>query len=131
MGYLRAGVLIGPQLLGMVSDTAGVASISEFGVVLMLFVIGLELSPQRLWVMRRSVFGTGLLQVLAGCVAIAMVAYYLAGLSGKAAIIVGGSLALSSTAFDLQILAERKEAARATGARCSRSCCSRTWRRFP
>ena len=52
-------MVIGPQLLGLVSDTAGVATISEFGVVLMLFVIGLELSPQRLWVMRRSVFGTG------------------------------------------------------------------------
>jgi glutathione-regulated potassium-efflux system protein KefB len=110
LGYLLAGVVIGPQLLGMISDTAGVATISEFGVVLMLFVIGLELSPQRLWVMRRSVFGTGLLQVLVTGVAIAAVAYYLGGIGGKAAIIVGGSLALSSTAFGLQILAERKEA---------------------
>ncbi len=115
LGYLLAGMVIGPQLLGMVSDTEGVATISEFGVVLMLFVIGLELSPQRLWVMRRSVFGTGLLQVLATSVAIAAVAYYLAGLSGKAAAIVGGSLALSSTAFGLQILAERKEAGSAYG----------------
>ncbi len=115
LGYLVAGVVIGPQLLGMVSDTEGVAAISEFGVVLMLFVIGLELSPQRLWVMRRPVFGTGLLQVLASTLAIAMVAYYLADLSGKAAAIVGGSLALSSTAFGLQILAERKEAGSAYG----------------
>src|SRR6185312_12718509 len=101
--------------LGLVGDTEGVAAISEFGVVLMLFVIGLELSPQRLWVMRRSVFGTGLLQVLASSVAIAAVAYFLFGLSGKAATIVGGSLALSSTAFGLQILAERKEAGSAYG----------------
>ncbi|MEO9214565.1 MAG: monovalent cation:proton antiporter-2 (CPA2) family protein [Rhodanobacter sp.] len=115
LGYLLAGVAIGPRLLGLVSDTAGVAKISEFGVVLMLFVIGLELSPQRLWVMRRSVFGTGLLQVLASSVAIGAAAYFLFGLSGKAAAIVGGSLALSSTAFGLQILAERKEAGAAYG----------------
>jgi len=115
LGYLLAGVVIGPQLLGLVHDTEGVATISEFGVVLMLFVIGLELSPQRLWVMRRSVFGTGLLQVLVSMLAIAMVAYYLFGLTGKAAAIVGGSLALSSTAFGLQILAERKEAGSAYG----------------
>ncbi len=115
LGYLLAGVVIGPQLLGLVSDTEGVATISEFGVVLMLFVIGLELSPQRLWVMRRSVFGTGLLQVLAGTLAIAAAAYYLFGLTGKAAAIVGGSLALSSTAFGLQILTERKEAGSAYG----------------
>jgi glutathione-regulated potassium-efflux system protein KefB len=115
LGYLLAGVAIGPQLLGLIKDTEGVATISEFGVVLMLFVIGLELSPQRLWVMRRSVFGTGLLQVLATSVAIGAAAYVLFGLSGKAAVIVGGSLALSSTAFGLQILAERKEAGAAYG----------------
>lgn len=115
LGYLLAGVAIGPQLLGLVNDTGGVATISEFGVVLMLFVIGLELSPQRLWVMRRSVFGTGLLQVLVSTLAIAAVAYFLFGLAGKAAAIVGGSLALSSTAFGLQILTERKEAGSAYG----------------
>jgi glutathione-regulated potassium-efflux system protein KefB len=74
LGYLLAGVVIGPPLLGLVSDTEGVATISEFGVVLMLFVIGLELSPQRLWVMRRAVFGTGLLQVVATSMAIGAVA---------------------------------------------------------
>ncbi len=115
LGYLLAGVVIGPQLLGLISDTEGVATISEFGVVLMLFVIGLELSPQRLWVMRRSVFGTGMLQVLASTLAIGAAAYFLFGLTGKAAAIVGGSLALSSTAFGLQILAERKEAGSAYG----------------
>lgn len=115
LGYLLAGVVIGPPLLGLVSDTEGVATISEFGVVLMLFVIGLELSPQRLWVMRRAVFGTGLLQVLGTSAVIGALGYYLFGLSGKAALIVGGSLALSSTAFGLQILAERKEATSAYG----------------
>jgi glutathione-regulated potassium-efflux system protein KefB len=110
LGYLLAGIVIGPKELGLINDTAGVSTISEFGVVLMLFVIGLELSPQRLWVMRRQVFGTGVLQVLASSLVIGAAAYYLFGLSVNAATIVGGSLALSSTAFGLQILAERKEA---------------------
>jgi glutathione-regulated potassium-efflux system protein KefB len=110
LGYLLAGVAIGPSVLGLISDTEGVAEISEFGVVLMLFVIGLELSPSRLWVMRRAVFGSGLLQVIACSAALGGIGYLLFGLTVKAAIIVGGSLALSSTAFGLQILAERKEA---------------------
>lgn len=110
LGYLLAGVAIGPSALGLVSDTEGVATISDFGVVLMLFVIGLELSPSRLWVMRRAVFGSGSLQVLTCALAIGAIAYFLFGFTWKAAVIVGGSLALSSTAFGLQILAERKEA---------------------
>lgn len=115
LGYLIAGVVLGPQLLGVVGDADGLGALSEFGVVLLLFVIGLELSPKRLWVMRRSVFGTGLLQVALSAIAIGAVAYGLFHLSGKAAVIVGGSLALSSTAFGLQILAERKEAGSAYG----------------
>ncbi|MEO7072513.1 MAG: monovalent cation:proton antiporter-2 (CPA2) family protein [Rhodanobacter sp.] len=115
LGYLLAGVVIGPPLLGLISDTKGVAAISEFGIVLMLFVIGLELSPQRLWVMRRSVFGTGLLQVTIAGAVIGGIAHGVFGLSSSAALIVGGSLALSSTAFGLQVLAERKEAGTAYG----------------
>jgi glutathione-regulated potassium-efflux system protein KefB len=115
LGYLLAGIVIGPQELGLVADTSGVATISEFGVVLMLFVIGLELSPQRLWVMRRQVFGTGLLQVMATSVVIGAAGYFFFGLTVNAATIIGGSLALSSTAFGLQILAERKEAGSAYG----------------
>src|SRR5699024_2992336 len=115
LGYLLAGVVIGPQVLGLIRDTGNVAQLSEFGVVLMLFVIGLELSPQRLWVMRRAVFGTGLAQVLACGGAVLAVGYGVFGLSLHTAIIVGGALALSSTAFGLQILAERKEAGSAYG----------------
>ncbi len=81
----------------------------------MLFVIGLELSPQRLWVMRRPVFGTGLLQVLVCSSVFGVAAYTWFGLTPGAAAIVGGSLALSSTAFGLQILAERKEAGTSYG----------------
>ena len=115
LGYLLAGVAIGPEALRLIGDYNGVASISEFGVVLMLFVIGLELSPQRLWVMRRAVFGTGLLQVLATSVLVGVVAYAWFGLMPGAAAIIGGSLALSSTAFGLQILTERKEAGTSYG----------------
>jgi glutathione-regulated potassium-efflux system protein KefB len=115
LGSLVAGVVIGPAGLGLIDDTARVARISEFGVVLMLFVIGLELSPQRLWVMRRAVFGTGLIQVVLCGAAILAVAHVGFGLPMSAAAIVGGALALSSTAFGLQILAERKEAGSAYG----------------
>jgi len=115
LGFLLAGVVIGPSALGLIHDTERVSRISEFGVVLMLFVIGLELSPRRLWVMRRMVFGTGLAQVLVCGVAIGAIAVYGLGLSTHAAIIIGGALALSSTAFGLQILAERKEAGSAYG----------------
>ncbi|RDS84010.1 monovalent cation:proton antiporter-2 (CPA2) family protein [Dyella psychrodurans] len=115
LGYLVAGIVIGPAELGLIANPGGVAAISEFGVVLMLFVIGLELSPQRLWVMRRAVFGTGLLQVFACSAVIGVIAYAWFGLPSGAAAIIGGSLALSSTAFGLQILAERKEAGTAYG----------------
>ncbi len=115
LGYLLAGVAIGPQALRLVADNGGIAAISEFGVVLMLFVIGLELSPQRLWVMRRPVFGTGLLQVLATSAVIGTIVWSLLGFTPGAALVVGGSLALSSTAFGLQILGERKETGAAYG----------------
>ncbi|HET8764720.1 MAG TPA: monovalent cation:proton antiporter-2 (CPA2) family protein, partial [Rhodanobacter sp.] len=115
LGYLLAGVAIGPQVLGLVGDTEGVAAASEFGVVLMLFVIGLGLSPRRLWVMRRAVFGTGLVQVLATSLVIGAIGWAWFGLAPGAATIVGGGLALSSTAFGLQILAERKQANSAYG----------------
>ena len=108
LGYLAAGVAIGPDGLKLVPDPEDVLAASEFGVVMMLFVIGLELSPNRLWVMRRQVFGTGGLQVLLSAAAIAMVAAM--ALTGwKAPFVVGMGLALSSTAVGLQLLAERKE----------------------
>jgi glutathione-regulated potassium-efflux system protein KefB len=115
LGYLLAGIAIGPEALRLIGDYQRVASISEFGIVLMLFVIGLELSPQRLWVMRRAVFGTGLLQVLVTSVVIGVIACGWFGFAPYAAAIIGGGLALSSTAFGLQILTERKEAGSAYG----------------
>ncbi len=107
LGYLVAGVVIGPDVLGVVRDPDSILAASEFGVVLLLFVIGLELSPQRLWVMRRYVFGVGGLQV--ALTALALGALLIVGeLGWKASAIVGLGLALSSTAVGLQILAERK-----------------------
>lgn len=109
LGYLFAGVIIGPSVLGLIDNPQSVANISELGVVLLLFIIGLELSPRRLWVMRKSVFGVGLAQVLLTGTLIGVVALWLFGQPLNTAIVLGLGLALSSTAFGLQSLAERKE----------------------
>ncbi|CAI8833287.1 Glutathione-regulated potassium-efflux system protein KefC [Pseudomonas fluorescens] len=109
LGYLFAGVIIGPSVLGLIDNPQSVANISELGVVLLLFIIGLELSPRRLWVMRKSVFGVGLAQVLLTGSVIGVVALWLFGQPLNTAIVLGLGLALSSTAFGLQSLAERKE----------------------
>ncbi|MEE1893622.1 monovalent cation:proton antiporter-2 (CPA2) family protein [Pseudomonas otitidis] len=109
LGYLFAGLFIGPSVLGLVNDPQSVATLSELGVVLLLFIIGLELSPKRLWVMRRSVFGVGLAQVLFTGALIGSVAGLGFAQSWQASVVLGLGLALSSTAFGLQILAERKE----------------------
>ena len=109
LGYLLAGVAIGPAVLGLVGNSQSLNHLSELGVVLLLFIIGLELSPKRLWVMRKAVFGIGLAQVaLTGCV-IGAVAMYLFSQPFNSAVILGLGLALSSTAFGLQSLAERQE----------------------
>lgn len=108
LGYLVAGVLIGPHALNLLGETESIARISELGVVLMLFVIGLELSPGRLWVMRRTVFGIGSLQMVVTAVLLGVVALAMAQ-RWQSALIVGLGLALSSTAIGLQVLAERKQ----------------------
>jgi glutathione-regulated potassium-efflux system protein KefB len=111
LGYLAAGILIGPFALGLISDrsSSSIMGIGEFGVVLLLFVIGLELRPERLWQLRRMIFGLGLAQVLACGALLAGAAVLLLDLPLKAAIVVGSALALSSTAFALQLLQERGE----------------------
>jgi glutathione-regulated potassium-efflux system protein KefB len=108
LGYLIAGVLIGPQLLGLIQDEGTILAFSELGVVFLLFVLGLELSPQRLWVMRKHLFGMGSAQMGLATIVIATAAYFL-GFGLGAAVVAGFGLALSSTAFVLQILAERDE----------------------
>ena len=108
LGYLVAGVAVGPFGLRVVNDPASVLAFSELGVVLLLFVIGLELSPSRLWVMRRPVFGVGGLQVLVSALLLGAATAML-GLGWKSNLVIGLGLALSSTAVGLQLLAERKE----------------------
>jgi glutathione-regulated potassium-efflux system protein KefB len=108
LGYLAAGALIGPHLLNLAPDMHQATELSELGVILLLFIIGLELSPQRLWVMRRAVFGAGVLQVALSALVLGGAAL-LTGLNRNGALIVGLGLALSSTALGLQILAERKQ----------------------
>jgi glutathione-regulated potassium-efflux system ancillary protein KefC/glutathione-regulated potassium-efflux system protein KefB len=108
LAHLAAGVLIGPFGLAVINDTEGVMHIAEFGVVLLLFVIGLELQPSRLRAMRRSIFGLGMAQVVITSAAITAIAYAL-GLPMSAAFVVGFALSLSSTPLVLQLLAERHE----------------------
>ncbi|NUS38274.1 MAG: glutathione-regulated potassium-efflux system protein KefB [Lysobacter sp.] len=107
LGYLAAGVVLGPFGLRVVRDADPVLAASEIGVVMLLFVIGLELSPARLRVMRRPVFGVGGLQVLLSGIALGIIALA-TGLAWRSALVVGFGLALSSTAIGLQLLAERK-----------------------
>lgn len=115
LGYLAAGVVIGPYGLQWVHNPDAIAGISEFGVALLLFVIGLELSPQRLWVMRRQVFGAGAAQVFGSALVIGLIAAFGFHLEPVPAAVVGLGLAFSSTAFGLQILAERRELQSAYG----------------
>ena len=108
LGYLAAGALIGPHVLNLTPDTKQWSEFSEFGVILLLFIIGTSCSPQRLWLMRKSVFGAGSLQVVLSAVLIGGAAI-VAGFDWKPALIVGLALALSSTALGLQMLTERKQ----------------------
>lgn len=108
LGYLVAGAAMGPYGFKLVKNVESTLAISELGVVMLLFVIGLELSPARLWVMRRPVFVIGGLQVALSAVVLAG-ASALMGLGWKANLVIGLGLALSSTAVGLQMLAERKE----------------------
>lgn len=108
LGYLAAGLVIGPSGLGLISDVESILHFSEFGVVLLLFIIGLELQPSRLWAFRGMVFGLGGAQVLISAGTLGGVALAL-GQSLPVAIVAGFGLAMSSTAFVLQLLGERKE----------------------
>ncbi len=107
-GFLIAGVIVGPSGLGLISNISEIGHLAEIGVVLLLFIIGIELKPSRLWLMRRLVFGLGTLQVILTGFVLAAVSYYFFDISLRVAILVGPALALSSTAFVLQILTEQK-----------------------
>jgi len=114
LGYLVAGAIIGPKGLGVIADLDTTESIAEFGIVFLLFMIGLEMSFDRLKAMRKKVFGIGTTQVvLTGGLFLGVVLAM--GESFNTALIVGGGLALSSTALVLQVLEQRKELASQTG----------------
>jgi glutathione-regulated potassium-efflux system protein KefB len=110
LAYLATGVLLGPDGIGVVHEPERILAASEIGVVMLLFVIGLELSPARLVLMRRPVFGAGSSQVLLSAMLLggALLAY---GVQWKGALVAGLALSLSSTAVGLQLLAERKQLA--------------------
>ena len=111
LGYLAAGVVIGPYILGPLYQLDSVESIlhfGEFGVVMLLFVIGLELRPVRLWSMRSAIFGLGSAQLVATSLVLAAIGLVL-GLGLGQALFIGLALSLSSTAFALQILDEKGE----------------------
>jgi len=108
LGYLVAGLVIGPWGLNLIGDVNHIMQVAEFGIVLLLFVIGLELQPTRLWVMRRIVFGLGAAQVALCTLLLGAIAWAL-GQAPVAALIIGFGLSLSSTPLVLQMLAERRE----------------------
>jgi monovalent cation:proton antiporter-2 (CPA2) family protein len=106
VGYLIAGIAIGPSGLGVVTAVDQIADVSELGVVMLLFLIGLELRPHRLWILRRAVFGLGLGQMVPSALVLAGIAH-LAGVGWAGAAVLGTGLALSSTAIVLPMLGER------------------------
>jgi glutathione-regulated potassium-efflux system ancillary protein KefC len=106
IGYLGAGIVIGPWGLKLVTDPAAMLQFAEFGVVLMLFLVGLELEPKRLWSLRRPIFGWGSVQLL-GSAALVMGVAMLAGVDWRLALVAGLGLGMSSTAIGLSVLNER------------------------
>ena len=106
LGYLIAGCIIGPWGLKLVSDPESILTFAEIGVVLMLFIIGLELDPRRLWTLRAAVFGGGSIQMV-GCGLVLSAFCYFLGLNWQVALLIGLTLALSSTAIAMQAMSER------------------------
>jgi glutathione-regulated potassium-efflux system protein KefB len=104
LGYIVAGALIGPQLLGLIDDPEQLTSVTEIGIALLLFIVGLELQPRRLWRLRKDIFGLGLAQVVLCGLALSLFVYLALGLSPEAALAIGLPLGLSSTAQVLPML---------------------------
>jgi glutathione-regulated potassium-efflux system ancillary protein KefC/glutathione-regulated potassium-efflux system protein KefB len=107
LGYLTAGIIIGPSSFGLIETVEATQHIAEFGIVLLMFVIGLELQPSRLWVLRKPIFGLGAAQVAVTTLFIGAAAYFTIGRAWQSAVVIGFGLSMSSTALALQLLAER------------------------
>ena len=107
-GFLIAGMIVGSSGLGLINNISEIGHLADIGVVLLLFVIGIELKPSHLWQMRRLVFGLGSLQILLTGGLLGAVGHVFFDIPLRAAILIGPALALSSTAFVLQLLTEQK-----------------------
>ncbi|HTJ56553.1 MAG TPA: monovalent cation:proton antiporter-2 (CPA2) family protein [Devosiaceae bacterium] len=116
LGYLAAGLAIGPFGLRLVTDPRTILDIAQFGVVMFLFIIGLELEPSRLWSLRKQIFGLGLLQVVSGGIVLTLLGMAI-GFSPPVAFVAGMGFVLTSTAIVIQLLEERGELATASGQR--------------
>jgi len=114
LGYLAAGIVIGPSVLGLVTDTHAILEFAEFGVVLMMFLVGLELEPRRLWAMRRPIFGWGTVQLLGSAALMTAVAIAF-GAPWRMALVASLGLAMSSTAVAMAVLSERNLAPTSAG----------------
>lgn len=109
LGYLFTGILLGPNVLNIANDPEGIMGLAEFGVILLMFLIGIELRPQRLWEMRQSIFITGSLQVIITGLVLMGTIFLLFQQSLSNSFVIGFALALSSTAFVLQLLSEKQQ----------------------
>lgn len=116
LGYLAAGVVIGPSVTGIVKDAESIRGVAEIGVVLLLFIVGLELQPSRLLAMRKDIFGAGTAQMTLTALVVAGAAY-LFGYTPAGALAVGLAMALSATAIALQLLEERGDGGEPYGRR--------------
>lgn len=117
LGYFAAGVLLGPSVLGLFTDTQSILHFSELGVVMFLFVIGLELRPYKLWAMRGQIFGLGLAQVFLAIAVLALTGAIFFGMSAPVAFVAGSGFVLSSTAVIMSVLQDRGEISGAEGQR--------------
>ena len=128
VAYLVAGIVIGPYGLRLFSTPESVLPVAELGVVMLLFLIGLELELSRLLAMRRDIFGLGVAQLVITAAAITGLAIATGLFEWQAALLAGLALAMSATSIALRILEERGHLQQPYGQRALRSCCFRTWR---
>ncbi len=115
LGYFAAGLAIGPFGLGLFSDPENILHVAEFGVIMLLFIIGIEMQPSRLWALRGQIFGLGIAHVAACATLLTLAAMYLFGFDARAAFVAGAGFVLSSTAAVTQMLEERGELAAPEG----------------